>query len=100
MISRANSVVDEGEPTTLIRSADERMQDQIYQIWPYSGIASTFFVLALFDWQRSWTHAPPTPWLKSIIAATGVIVCAFKWKCVRTSVRNYRQGRDGERMVA
>ena len=82
------------------QSTDERLREQADQFWPYLIIATALLLLAITDWQRHWTHSPPSPWVTTFLATAGMACCVWKFVTLRDRTHRLRQGRNGERVVA
>ncbi len=62
--------------------------------------AAMFWVFAAMEWVAELTNRPRLPGIYAIAAACFTAVAAYQFWRIRRSVRNLKQGRDGEREVA
>lgn len=63
-------------------------------------LALFMVLIAVLEWWRYATHAKPSPWLYSGVAALACVYAAVKVLRNRKKMRQLRLGRDGERAVA
>jgi hypothetical protein len=58
-----------------------------------------FVVVALLEWYRWFTQAPPHPILYSIMAVILIVIAVFKFAVIRSRVADLNLGRKGELVV-
>ena len=82
------------------QSVREKLEEIVYnKILGYYFIAGFLCVLAVVEWVKSWTAAPPAPWLYTIIAVGVSAYAFFRGSRELKKAKNYKLGRDGEKVV-
>jgi hypothetical protein len=82
------------------QSAEERRMDIIFDalgIYMGAGVA---FIYALLEWCRYWRNDQFHPWVWTGVALIAALWAARKIRAALKEARQYREGRDGERIVA
>lgn len=87
-----------------LRHAGQSLDEEINRLieddaLPYITISIMFIVIALFEWYRWYTLAPPSPILLTVVAIIITLLSAYKIVKVRSKLVNLKQGRDGEKAV-
>lgn len=83
------------------QSLAEQLEDLLLdQIMPAVMVAVFAVILAGMEWWRYATNAKPNPVIYSIVAVTGVGYAVYKVLRHRKTLRQIKQGREGERIVA
>ena len=78
------------------QSTDERFQDLWDEVLQYLVLAFYMISTALFGV----LPRPSSPWIIASMAAVGCAFCVKKMISLLREMKNYRLGRDGEKMVA
>lgn len=82
------------------QSVNEKLQEIVYDtILSYYLVAAFVCLLAAMEWVKHYTGRPPTPWLYTIFAASVTTYAFFRIFRERKKIREYKQGRDGEKVV-
>lgn len=82
------------------QSLEERMKQRVMDGVAYYVVAATCVCFAVFEWLKYANSWPLTPTLYSIIALIAVVIAVIKIYPMFADLKNYRQGRDGEKAVA
>ena len=61
--------------------------------------AMVFLVMAFLEWWRSYTNAPPKPWLFTVLFFVVAVFCVWRLVRIRPKLRALRQGAAGEKAV-
>jgi hypothetical protein len=83
------------------QSLDEELEDVRYDHMLSPLLVALFTVIiAGLEWWRYYFNIPPAPWVFSVAAFLMIGYAVIKVKRTRERVRQLKQGRDGERIVA
>lgn len=63
-------------------------------LWPF-----IFVILAMAEWWRWWSAAPPNPWVPSLLAVLSGLCAYRRYGTLRSEIQDYQLGGDGERLV-
>ncbi len=81
------------------QSLSEKMADMVDEILLYLVYIVVFVFLALNEWSKLYFNTPPQPLFWTLVAVIVGIYSIIKIMRLWKKVRNYKLGRDGERIV-
>ena len=82
------------------QSGDERIQERRADALSYFVVAFLAFSFAGWEWYHKLLEVPPQPWPYTIVAVCIAAFCVFKLWRAKSELKRFKQGRDGERIVA
>ena len=81
-------------------SLHDALFDEIFRSFAFPFIvAAMLAILALLDWIRWYSSAPPSPGWLTAFAITAIAWAALKWRRTKPKVNQIRLGKEGERAV-
>src|SRR5437870_2721655 len=82
------------------QSLDENIERLINEeAMPYVAAALLVVAMALYEWYRWYSSAPPHPVVLTLVATCVIVFAIAKVTSIRHRLRLLRLGRDGERVV-
>lgn len=81
------------------QSVDNRMSEIVQSFYEDLFVSSCLILLAIVDFYRWWTAARPSPIVFGSLAIIAVLYTWRKSVWLFPTIKNLRQGRDGERYV-
>src|ERR1041384_866748 len=82
------------------QGVDELIREKETDAVFYILVTTSVLSLALVAWYHKLVGRPPQPWPYTIIAASFIAFSAVKLWRIKSQLRQLKQGRDGERIVA
>lgn len=82
-------------------SVDRELLNLLFdEVLLYISAAGIFMTMALLEWYRWLSDAPPSPFLMSGVALIAIAVAAWKIRKTKPKIEALKLGRDGEKAVA
>lgn len=82
------------------QSVEEKRQDLMFDAFGEAAIGAMMVGWAVNEWVRFWRKDQFHPWLYTIMALVAVAIIGMRLRRALLRFRQYREGRDGERIVA
>jgi hypothetical protein len=82
------------------QSLDDAIINKEDDLLPYIFYPCMFIVFSFMEWVRWLRDYPPKPIPLTVISVIITIICAIRISMIRKTIKSFKLGRDGERIVA